>query len=482
MAPRPKRATRTTIPAGKRSRVKKVPSKPARVPKKPEAARGTAAGSATPRATPTEWKPLLKVMVAIEAMCDEAKRAYTKWSAKPIKDAGQRNKCRDAMLLLGQKASDTLWNYQSLKKNLISGSAATPAAVAARAAFEECEGLGVGLLIGRLNGVIERIARRMAEPYSRAVQGRLVCDFHEMDKIKQYLSRYAEQVSKRLDAELPRIGFSPSIEKALTQIQTEVRTLIVSTAAGEAADDEVATTFAHRIPDLVRSCDSLATQYRTLQRNLHDFVVPHLPRIRDKSLTIYNDLEFLLDRVEHAVRTGERVTNLGDLAVRAATQVDERLRARAERLHDAVKKAQASNEDLRNELDRCRALLARAPFRNRLRRKPLPPWEDLSSKEQMFVAVLIGIREAHVDGPYFVADRTEIAEKLKWLHCGKPKPATWRILRDLEQDYEIIGSHQQPGTRAFQQAMNWYWIAEDAFEKYRPHVRAASTGSPAAPA
>ena len=86
------------------------------------------------------------------------------------------------------------------------------------------------------------------------------------------------------------------------------------------------------------------------------------------------------------------------------------------------------------------------------------------------MAALVRLREGDPDGPYFVATQLMI-EATMGLRIGrKPSTTTWRLLQDLDEKYEIVGMYQQRDSRAVEQATNWYWIAEDAFQKYRPLV------------
>jgi hypothetical protein len=469
MAARKTPAARKKVPAGKKARVKKVVSKRARVPSRGSAA--DEAASTRPRRIAPEWKGLVEVAVAIEVLCDEVQRAYGMWSEKQLRTADGRTKCREQMLTLGRITSDVSGNYRALVRSSGSSPAATPKAVAAKAALDKCEAFGVGLLLEQLQARLDRMARLMAEPYSRAVQERIDLDFSELAKLRVALSTIAKVVIGEASSVASGTMVPLRVRQALKLVCNRSRTLLLDTSEGQQDDKEIVVMFEQRLPGYTSCLESLAGEYKVLREAVWDVLQEAPSHVLGKDgLKVHNDLTLLLEKVDHASQFSATVSSLAELAMNRAVSIDERLDAKARSLRDALKKAEAEHELLQKEIDHWRGVLARAPFRNRLRRRPLPAWEDLAANEQPVVAALVRLREGDPDGSYFVATQAMIEATMGLGVGGKRSTTTWRLLRDLDEKYEIVGKYQQRGSRAAESATNWYWIAEDAFQKYRPLV------------
>jgi hypothetical protein len=463
MAARKTPAARKKVPARKRPRVKEVVSKPARVPSRGSA---TDDGASTrPRRIAPEWKGLVEVAVAIEVLCDEVQRAYEMWPEKRLRTADGRTRCREHMLMLGQITSDVSGNYRSLVRSLGSSPAATPKAVAATAALDKCETFGVGLLLEQLQARLDRMARLMAEPYSRAVQERIDLDFSELAKLRVALSTIAKVVIGEASSVASGTGVPLRVRQALELVCTRSKALLLDTSEGQRDDKEIVKMFEQRLSGYTSCLESLAGEYKVLREAVWDVLQEAPSHVLGKpGLKVHNDLTLLLEKVDHAREFSASVLSLAKLAMNRAVSIDERLDTRARSLRAALKRAEAEHELLQKEIDHWRGVLARAPFRNRLRRRPLPEWEGLSAKEQQVVAALVRIREGDPDGPYFVTSQKMIEATMGLVQTST---TTWRLLRDLDGNYEIVGQRQQRGSRSTEAATNWYWIAEDAFQKYR---------------
>ena len=469
MAARKTPAARKKVPAGKKTRVKKVVSKRARVPSRGSAA--DEAASTRPHRIAPEWKGLVEVAVAIEVLCDEVQRAYGMWSEKQLRTADGRTKCREQMLTLGRITSDVSGNYRALVRSSGSSPAATPKAVAAKAALDKCEAFGVGLLLEQLQARLDRMARLMAEPYSRAVQERIDLDFSELAKLRVALSTIAKVVIGEASSVTSGTVVPLRVRHALELVCNRSRTLLLDTSEGQRDDKEIVVMFQQRLSGYTSCLESLAGEYKVLREAVWDVLQEAPSHVLGKDgLKLWEHLKFLLERVDAATHFSATVLSLAELAMNRAVSIDERLDAKARSLRDALKKAEAEHELLQKEIDHWRGVLARAPFRNRLRRRPLPAWEDLAVNEQPVVAALVRLREGDPDGPYFVATQAMIEATMGLGVGGKRSTTTWRLLQDLDEKYEIVGIYQQRGSRAVEQATNWYWIAEDAFQKYRPLV------------
>jgi hypothetical protein len=256
--------------------------------------------------------------------------------------------------------------------------------------------------------------------------------------------------------------------------------LLLDTSEGQRDDKEIVVMFEQRLSGYTSCLESLVGEYKVLREALQDVLRMALSHVlRKDGLKVHNDLTLLLDKIDHATHFSATVSSLAELAMNRAVSIDERLDAKARSLRDALKKAEAEHELLQKEIDHWRGILARAPFRNRLRRRPLPDWCELDAKEQGVVAALMTIREGNPDGPYFVATQAMIEATMGLGVGGETSTTTWRLLRDLDEKCEIVGKYQQRGSRAAESATNWYWIAEDAFQKYRPYVAATSGTTPA---
>ncbi len=478
MAARKTPAARKKVPARKKPRVKKFVSKRAREPSRGSAADDKA--STRPRRIAPEWEGLVEVAVAIEVLCDEVQRTYGMWSEKQLRTADGRTKCREQMLMLGRITSDVSGNYWALVHSSGSSPAATPKAVAAKAALDRCEAFGVGLLLEQLQPGLDRMARLMAEPYSRAVQERIDLGFSELAKLRVTLSTIAKVVIGEASS-VASGGVVPlRVRRALELVCTRSRTLLLDTSEGQRDDKEIVVMFEQRLSGYTSCLESLVGEYKVLREALQDVLRMALSHVlRKDGLKVHNDLTLLLDKIDHATHFSATVSSLAELAMNRAVSIDERLDAKARSLRDALKKAEAEHELLQKEIDHWRGILARAPFRNRLRRRPLPDWCELDAKEQGVVAALMTIREGNPDGPYFVATQAMIEATMGLGVGGETSTTTWRLLRDLDEKCEIVGKYQQRGSRAAESATNWYWIAEDAFQKYRPYVAATSGTTPA---
>jgi hypothetical protein len=471
MAARKTPAARKKVPAGNQARVKKVVSKRARVPSRGSITAAEVGASTRPSRIAPEWKRLVEVAVAIEVLCDEVQRAYGMWSEKQLRTADGRAKCREQMLMLDRITSDVSGNYSALVRLSGSNTAATPKAVAAKAALDKCEAFGVGLLLERLQARLDRMARLMAAPYSRAVQERIDLDFCELAKLRVALSTIAKVVIGEASSAASGTVASSRVRLALDRVCTKSRKLLLDTSEGQRDDKEIVVMFEQRLSGYSSCLESLVGEYRVLREAVWDVLQMAPSKVLGKDgLKVHNDLTLLLEKVDHAGQFSAHVLRLAELAMNRAVSIDGRLDAEARSLRDALKKAEAEHELLQREIAHWRGVLARAPFRNRLRRRPLPDWLELDAKEQGVVAALITIREGDPDGPYFVATQAMIEETMGYGVGGKTSTTTWRLLRDLEEKYEIVGKYQQRGTRAAEQATNWYWVDEAAFQKYRPLV------------
>jgi len=375
------------------------------------------------------------------------------------------------MLTLGRITSDVSGNYRALVRSSGSSPAATPKAVAAKAALDKCEAFGVGLLLEQLQARLDRMARLMAEPYSRAVQERIDLDFSELAKLRVALSTIAKVVIGEASSVTSGTVVPLRVRHALELVCNRSRTLLLDTSEGQRDDKEIVVMFQQRLSGYTSCLESLAGEYKVLREAVWDVLQEAPSHVLGKDgLKLWEHLKFLLERVDAATHFSATVLSLAELAMNRAVSIDERLDAKARSLRDALKKAEAEHELLQKEIDHWRGVLARAPFRNRLRRRPLPAWEDLAVNEQPVVAALVRLREGDPDGPYFVATQAMIEATMGLGVGGKRSTTTWRLLQDLDEKYEIVGIYQQRGSRAVEQATNWYWIAEDAFQKYRPLV------------
>jgi hypothetical protein len=424
-----------------------------------------------------EWKPVLEVVVAIECLCDELQAIYAKWTRKPLSSTSARMDCRDQMLMLGQIANDTSWAYSDLAKSWRSRPVTTPKAGAAKAAFEVCESFSVGLLLTELHAKLERVTRLLAEPYSSALQDRIDLDFGELQKIRLSLSTIAKAARRTVQDVASGSSLPIKVKESLAGVCKSLNKLILESSAGETDDQDFAARFEQRLAGYTDSLKSLADDYAMLRVNVLEVFEADSGKSLGKRSK--DDLEFLLEKVEEARLIAGNIRRLSRIAMERAISIDPRLDTMAAKLRDALKRAEAAEELLGNELDHWRKLLARAPYRNRLRRRPLPEWEDLSAKEQQVVATLVRLREGDPDGVYFAATQAMIEATMELGVGGRASTTTWRLLRDLDEKYEIVGQHQQRGSRAVESATNWYWIAEDAFQKYRPYVAATSGTTPA---
>lgn len=486
MAARSKAATQNKVRGGKKSHAKKISGKRARLPPRTAAAvvppiplaAKTAAGKCDD-ASPN-LQPLAEWTVTAEAFCNEAEDTYEKWASKDLRDNRQRSFCRNEMLRLARIGKDAVIRYEEIEACTTrkSGTAASRSVLNELKKWRLCE------LLKEITAAAQEMCGRLAEPYSKETMERISEDFRDLAKAIRALRAASSAIrewiqggdGKRLSEALP-----PKSRTALTDLLKSLGRFIGSALSKSAVEVEPAVAFERDLPGRLKATREMEDCIAMLRVSVNEFIESHLHEIHSGDGRFADNVRYLLERTLAAGECAKDLLDYALHALEAACRVDQQVDSMAKELREAIWRAKREHETFAAAVEHWRKRVERAPFRHKLRRKPLPRWGELSTEEQQLVTVLVRLRDGDPDGEHFVTTRTTIETAL--LHPAKSKTgvATWRLLEHLENEHEIVGSHRQKPSRERPQVVVNYWIAEDACREYRPHVRAASAGSSPAP-
>jgi len=408
----------------------------------------------------------------MEIFADEVQRTYRKWTVTKPKTGPLRQKCSEDLRLLAAHGDSVLFQYGEARFVIGSegATAAGPKEDGVYAAFSVAEYADCEHVLIRLVEVIRAVADRMDVPYSAKTQDKITDDARAMDKLAQLVRDIADAVRKRCRDDVPRLQLPNPVVNALESLKNHVK-LTLSSMAGMVADTAVsAAEIDRRIEAIVERANGVERVCRNLRAPLTALVKQHFDAMRKVDKSLANDIDYLLETVGFLIGQARTVIEFAASRLDAARTLDADIHAKARELDTALRAMQDEHEALRNMLARDREKIAQAPYRYFRRTQPLPEWNAIAETDREIVAALVRLRHGDPDGKWSWATQAMIETAMGRPAGGRPSSSVFKALGRLEDDHQIVGIYGVPRSNKQHFGVNHFWINEDAFEKYRPHV------------
>jgi hypothetical protein len=459
-------------PAGRTARKPAIAGPPPRRKKK-------TAGKTAPKAGQDKrLRAVANLAVAMDVFADDVQREYRKWIDEAPRTEPQRLNCSDSMRLLAERGDSVLVQYRDVRAVLATEGAtsAGPVDDVAAAAYEMAEWVDCEAVLERIVQTLRSVAGRMDVPYTAETQNKMADDLRKMNMLVQKVRDVSTALQHRCRSDQPRQRLPPAIENALASLKDQVQ-LVLSGMASAVADTAGAGPEINlQVEAAIKRATNLAGITSGLRGSLKAFVTQHLKETRARDLSLANEIDYLLENVNFLFASANDLVVFAARRLDAARTLDSQIDEDCRELDRAVRSMRDEHEALQAMISRYREIIARAPYRHFTRRRPLPEWNDLAEEDRSVVSALVRLRHGDPDEEYSVANLVTVQTALGHVADGASSQRVRRRLQHLEAEFEIIGSC--PVNRKEQkQGGIYFWINEDAFQKYGEHVLGKSRGS-----
>jgi hypothetical protein len=437
------------------------------------------AGKPAPKAGQDKrLRAVAHLAVAMDVFADDVQREYRKWIEEAPRTEPQRLNCSESMRLLAERGDSVLVQYRDVRAVLATEAAtsAGPVADVAAAAYEIAEWVDCEAVLERLVQTLWSVAGRMDVPYTAETQKKMADDLRKMNMLAQTVSEVATALQHRCRSDHPRQGLSPAMTNALASLKDQVRLALSDMASGLADTAGTGPEITLRVESAIERAENLAGIASTLRDPLKVFVMQHLKEIRARDLSLANDIDYLLENVNFLFASAKDLVEYVGRHLDAARTLDPQIEEDCRELDRAVRSMRDEHEALQTMISRYREIVARAPYRHFSRRRPLPEWNDLAEEDRSVVSALVRLRHGDPDEEYSVANLATVQAALGHVADGASSQRVRRRLQYLEAEFEITGSCSVNRKEQKQGGM-YFWINEDAFQRYGEHVLGKSRGS-----
>lgn len=453
-----------------RSASRKQPAASSAGPRKSRARRAGRTNSTGGRTK--RLRAVTDLAISMEVLADEVLSAYRKWIADPPRTEELRRKCAEAMRRLSAHGDSVLVQYRHVASVIATegGESDGPPADPASEAFDIAEAAGGERLLGRLVEVLLTVAGRMEIPFTAENQREIIDMWRAMNKFAEQVKTIAEAVQERCRTGAISLRLPREVQGGLDTVKQKVEETLTSMAGVFGETSTPAVDVCSRLDAMTERASRLAEVFRGLKMPLKAFVSHQLKTIKGADISLANDLDYLLERVGFLLGSANDLFEFAAGHLDAARTLDPDIDEKARNLKDAVCEMRDEYDAVKAMIATRREIVARAPFRHFRRAKPLSEWGDLSSKEQEYVAVLVRLRHGDPDGEYAVATQAAIESAMGLTAGRRPSVTVLRWLKRLDVERQIVRVFPQDPTAERQQKTNLFWIAEDAYATYAPHV------------
>ncbi len=425
-----------------------------------------------PRRDKKRLRDVTRLMATMELFVGEVQQTYRKWITSPPTTTALRRKCSEDLRLLANNGDSVRLQYRDVRFETATegASAAGPVEDVASYAMDIAETAGCEQILERLIAVMNAVADRMDVPYSAETQNQITDDWRAMNKLAEDVRNIATAVRTRCRDDVPRLSFPNPVRNAITSLKEQVQLALSGMASMVAGPAQAASEIEGRIAAIVERANGLAAIFLDLRRSLAVFVKQHLEKTKQCDISLANEIDYLLETVGFLIGHATSIVDCSASRLEAARTLDPDLPDGARKLDEALRVMQDEHEALQAMLAREREIVAHAPYRYFRRTQPLPEWSAIDEKDREIVAAMVQLRNGDPNGELAWTTQAMIETAMGHRAGRSPSSSVFKGLRRLEDDHQIVGRYSVPRSQQQQHGVNHFWINEDAFEKYRPHV------------
>jgi hypothetical protein len=437
------------------------------------------AGKTAPKAGRNKrLRAVANLAVVMDVFADDVQREYRKWIEDGPRTEAQRLNCGAAMRLLAERGDSVLVQYRDVGSLLATAGAtsAGPVDDVASAAYEIGEQTACEQVLERLIETLRSVARRMDVPYTAEVQQQMADEWRALNMLARNVSAVAAALLNRCRSDQPKYRLPPVIDNALASLKEQVRLALSGMASGLANTAGTGPEINLRVESAIERATSLARNTAALRGALKAFVRQHLKEIQTRDISLAAEIDDLLQNVTFLFASAADLVESADRQLDAARTLDPQIEDRLSELRRAAREMYEEHQALQAMISRYREIVARAPYRKFTRRVPLPEWNDLQEYDRSVVSALVRLRHGDPDEEYFVASLKTVLTAMGHVARDKSEQRVRRRLQYLEAEHQIVGSSSVSRFEQKQGGM-YFWITEDAFQKYGEHVLGQSRGS-----
>jgi hypothetical protein len=441
----------------------------------PRADKRAGGGGATP--TIERWRSLAAITVSVETFSKEAVQLADKWPGTDTVDVKKRAKVAEQagqLVEWGINVRDKLLHFLGRLHSRPEDSAPRKL----EAAWRRLQAID---MVSRLQTIIDgliRVRDRLREQYPSACAEKIDEDFRTVMLELSQLNGEALRVRESLQTRLDGAGLHAGLTTALTAVIGHITKVITGTTDGIGDTWVQHGRFAARLPERIKRATKIRTEYAKLKNVLTTTFDDRLKRLLGTNSNEVRQTATFLERVSLVlsfVRSAEEYASSREEA--ASKGIDENLRAEAKKLESQLDALHLDYKKLGEAVWHYRDMVARAPFKRLRAVKPIPPWERLQVREQGALAVLITSRATDPAGEWYAVSRKLLEERLG---LGDNDATLNRTLKQLEDEYGVVGKYQPMASASDQRPAFGYWIEEYAYAVYASRVSGAGEGNPSA--
>jgi len=413
------------------------------------------------------WRTLAEFMVSVDVFCGEVQDACRKWPSRQRLTDRDQEKCADAMKQLYARGETVLLRLQS-ERPLQAFREHSEDDSEAMTAYEHLTQIGIEQVLSEILVKCQSIEDRLRRSFSPDDLEAIRKDFLDLVRRCLLLEQILEPLREKCARHLRGDTLPPHIHADLHQYFDLVAT--ISTDVHDTIEESRVTSGCLR--DVMQARLQRVRDVREVMRRVRTFiekftdtdVVAACGIDEDDAKEIVSALNWVLGSITFATAIEEFITETWQAATMG---VDDDLRKLAEQLKNEIDAMRVESRSLQDAVSACADKASLVAFKGRRRSKPLPPWDQLGMHQKKLVARFVRWRHKCADGRQSSIKRTEISKK--W-GKGTPKTTMDRLLKHLNDEWQIIDCYAPRANDAKRQREYVFWLAEDAYEAYLPHV------------